>query len=232
MLTIFRPNEPISPYTSRTIVISIGANRVAYTIFEAMLQKHDNLRSRLEQTQTGSPIELPDVDEDVGHTLIHFLYTGVYHTLGLGGVAEHAKAAAEFKRSVLAYFAARLCGIRNLEELTKSKMAQYSKHMSVFEIQDVVAQIAGRLPDNEVWFPEHLYRWIKDILQKNDELVSDEKLLGLIGKSPLFDKAIVRSMAELYSEKAAALKLFPQTPVEAGNVRQHFEGEEHTGRLF
>lgn len=203
-----------SPYTSQAINVRIGPNGANYTILQAMVEQHPGLQARMNQKKPGSPIELPEVDEDIAHTLIHFIYTQKYQSLGLGGIPETARAAAEFKRSVLAYFAARLCSIEQLEEVTRSKMEHFSKQISVFDIQEIVAQISARLPQNEVWFPEHLYRWVKSMLQENDGLVANERLVDLIGKSPLFDKAVVRSVTEMYSEKAAALKLF--SPKEGG----------------
>jgi hypothetical protein len=156
----------------------------------------------------GTPIELPEVDEDIGHTLIHFIHTQNWSTLGLGGVPENVRATAEFKRSVLAYCAAVLCGIEQLEELTKSKMEHFRKQISLFDIQEVVVEVSSKLPQNEIYFPEHLYRWAKEILQEHDELMVDERVLNLVGKSSLFDKAVVRSVMEMYSEKAAALHFF------------------------
>jgi hypothetical protein len=49
-----------------------------------------------------------------------------------------------------------------------------------------------------------------------DELVSDNKLYDLIGGCKLFNKATVRSIAEMYSEKAAAVKVFSRN-AEAGH---------------
>jgi hypothetical protein len=177
------------------------------------VEQYPGIQARMNPKKPGTPIELPEVHEDIAHTLIHFIYTKEYHTLGLGGVPENARAMAEFKRSVLAYCAARLCAIKQLEELTKAKMEHFSKQISVYNIQEVVAEVSGKLPHNEIWFPEHLYRWIKGMLQENDELVTDERLLDLVGKSPLFDKAVLRSVAEMYSEKTAALNLFSSTKV-------------------
>ena len=33
-------------------------------------------------------IELPELDDDIGHTLVHYLYTGAYQTLKLRRVTE------------------------------------------------------------------------------------------------------------------------------------------------
>jgi hypothetical protein len=100
-----------------------------------------------------------------------------------------------------------LCCIEQLGEVTKSKMEHFSRQISVFEIRHIVSQTSTRLPSNETWFPEHLYQWIKTLLQENDELIVDGKLHELVGECSLFDKAVVRSVAEMYSEKSSALRL-------------------------
>lgn len=172
-----------------------------------MIAQYPGLQARINHEKPGSPVELPDVDEEIAHTLIHFIYTQKYQSLGLGGVPESARAVAEFKRSILAYCAAKLCKIEELEEVTRAKMDHFGELLSLFDIHAVVAQTSQMLPQNDVWFPEHLYRWLKTILKGNDELVSDERLYDLIGDCKLFNKAIVRSIAEMYSEKAGAVNV-------------------------
>jgi len=219
------PRESVtSPYSTRPITIKIGPNGAEFGAFEAMVERYPGLESRLKDKKPGTALELPEVHEDVGHTLIHFLFTGEYNTIGLGGIPGHLRAVAEFSKSVLTYCASRYCTIGPLEVVTKAKMDHYSKQISVFELHTVVVDVAPSLPPDEVWFPEHLYRWIKDALQDDDKLIGDEHLLELVGQSLLFDKAVVRSISELYKEKAAAVKIFAQAPeTETGLVTADVE---------
>lgn len=188
--------------------MKVGANGTVYRVFEALIDRYPGLQARMKQRKSGRPIELPEVDDDIGHAFIHFIFTGEYHSAGLGGASEVALTTAEFKRSVLLYCAARLCVMDVLEQLTKERMDDFGKRISIFELHDVVVNVTPRLSPNEIWFHEHLYRWVKDMLQEDDHIVTDEKLLNLVGRSSLFDKAVVRSVAEMYKEKSAALGLF------------------------
>lgn len=57
------------------------------------------------------------VDEDVGCTVVHFLYIGGYETVSpplRGGTLDLA---GEYKRSVLVYYALRTWGLTDLEVL-------------------------------------------------------------------------------------------------------------------
>ena len=197
-----------------------------------MLERYPGLQARMNSRKPGAPVELPEIDADVGHTLVHFLFTGDYNTLGLGGVPEHVRATAEFKRSILAYCAARLCTIIALEELTKAEMERYSKQISISELHKVVLDIDDKIPADDLWFPEHLFRWVKNIFHENDDLVVDRVLLDLIGQCSLFDKAVVRSLSEMYQEKSSALALF-SSEVSQGRVEDHnpvVEAEKGTSR--
>jgi hypothetical protein len=220
-----------SPYATRAIIVRIGPNGKNFTVFQALVEQYPKLQARMNQKKPGTPIELPEVDEDIGDTLIHFIYAQQYRTLGLGGVSEDVRAAAEFKRSVLAYCAARLCAIEALEDVTKSKMEHFSEQISIFDLQEVVAEVSAKLPSNEIWFPDHLYRWIKGMLLENDEILTGERLLDLVGKSALFDKAVVRSVTEMYSEKSAALKLFSSSETTSQNNTAAPVSKESHGKL-
>ena len=44
-------------------------------------------------------LELKDLDEDTGHTVVHYLYTDLYQTLNTPGIPKDAEV--EYKRSVL-----------------------------------------------------------------------------------------------------------------------------------
>ncbi|KIW06417.1 uncharacterized protein PV09_02868 [Verruconis gallopava] len=196
-----------SPYTSRAISVKIGSSNASYTILQAHVDQYPALKAHMNQKKADAPIELPDVDEEVAHTLIHFIYTQQYQSLGLGGIPENVRAKAEFKRSILAYFAARLCEISTLEVLTKEKMEHFSKRISIYDVQEIITSVATKLPKDDIWFPEHLYRWVKGILRENDTIVSQERLLNVVGKCPLFDKALFKSVAEMYCEQAAVVNL-------------------------
>ena len=76
------------------------------------------------QLQTGtffgsSHVKLSEVDEDIGHTFVHFLYTGTYETLSPRPCSDIHVVPREFERSVQVYRAAKTYGVHGLEELAK-----------------------------------------------------------------------------------------------------------------
>jgi hypothetical protein len=192
--------ESNSPYTTRAVTVCIGASGAEYTVLQAIINQYSGLKERLNTKSPRAPIELRQVDEDIGHTLIHFIYTGRYETLPLGPIPDDAKKTAEFKRSVLAYCAARLCGIEALEDVTKVKMEEFRLGLSVFDLQHITEEVSSKLPQNNDWYSENLHNWIKDELVAHVTTITEGKLPNTIGRSVLFDRAVVKCIAEMYSE--------------------------------
>lgn len=152
-------------------------------------------------------IDLPEVDEDVGHTLIHYLLTGQYQTLGSDSVPDDWKAATEFKRSVQAYCAAILCGIEGLEDFAKTKMEELSSELSVFDMQRVLEEMSTKLPQNDAWLPGQMHKWIKGKLVLDDTLLTEGLVLDVIGRSALFDRAVVQGVTDMYSLEKAKVRI-------------------------
>ena len=193
--------DSLSPYTTRAVTVSIGASGAKYTVLQAMVERHSGLKKRIDPSDPDATIELREVDEDIGHTLIHYLYTGFYQTLNLASLPNDVKTATEFKRSVLTYCAARLCGIEKLEELTKLKIEELSKELSLFDIQHVAEEVAPKLPRSGDWFSSQVNKLVKASLMTDDNLLRDRRLYELVGRSAVFDRALVKSLAEMYMAK-------------------------------
>ncbi|OJD22777.1 hypothetical protein ACJ73_05871 [Blastomyces percursus] len=157
-------NQPLSsPYVSPVVTITIGHKN--YVIPGDYLRKYPQWHSNL----TWNPhIKLPDVDEDIGHTLVHFLYTGTYETLGSAPDPRISSAAGEYRRSTLVYQVARTYGLPELEALAKKYMEHFGGSVSIFDILRAAKGVFSKLPDDEVWLP----RYIKTKLQR--AFVSDE----------------------------------------------------------
>jgi hypothetical protein len=185
----------------------VGKSRAKYTLLQAIVNQYSGLKKRLNSDDS---IILDTVDENIGHTLIHFIYTGRYQILDSG---DERNAATDFKRSVLAYCAAKLCGIAKLEEYTKGKTEELQKDLSVFDLQRVSEEVLPKLPLRDEWFATGVQKWTRAKLSADGTLLEDERLLDVIGRSTIFDKAVVKSLMEMCVEKAANLDY----PVANGN---------------
>ena len=81
-------------------------------------------------------VSLPEVDEDVGHTFIHYLYTGNYQTLKSSPTCDMPRRAIEYNRSVLAYHAALSCGLDGLADYAREYIQIFDKDTNIFDIID------------------------------------------------------------------------------------------------
>ena len=153
--------------------------------------------ARCKSTPWRSVIELPEVDESIGHTLVHYLYTGNYETLDLGHWSKELKA---YKISVRSYCVARKYGLGGLVELAQKQVENISKGISIFDMLDIAREVYKKLPDDETWFAFYLKEEIKAAFKKDGELFTSGAFLKRVGGVKKLDKFLVKSIAEIYSD--------------------------------
>jgi hypothetical protein len=184
----------------------IGNDCIRYPIAQGIVNKFPTL---VEQISCYGSIDLPKVDEDVGHTFVHFLYTRCYQTLPLpSATTSEAARLTEYKRAVLTYCAARTYRISELVDLAKEKIESFdASDISIFQMQDIAETVAERLASDETWFPEYVKNRVKQAFRVDDSLFTqDRRILESIGQVRVFDKAVLESIAELYAEQVTLNK--------------------------
>ena len=152
-----------------------------------------------------SIIELPDVDEDIGHTLVHYLYTGKYELLGLdvwdGKLSKYQK-------SIRLYCVARKYGLGGLAKLaqnhTESVKKGKTKGISIFNVLDIAKEVYGKLPDDEVWFPSYLKQEINVAYENDGGLFTSEAFLKRFGDRKKLDKFLLKCVVEIYTDLLAS----------------------------
>jgi len=171
----------------------------------------------------GNNISLPELDESIGHTLVHYLHTGTYQTLKLPGVLGSAAKTEEYRRGILAYFAARSYGLDGLAAYAKEAIVKFDGAMSMFETLDIVKELYPKLSDNEMWFSVYLESKIEAAFKSDETLFKQERFLTCIGGPAAFDRALFKSMVEIYTEKILIM--------EKHALEQMLVGETHLEEL-
>ena len=148
-------------------------------------------------------IQLPEVDDDTGHTLVHYLYTGTYQTLKPQAASDSPSPdpSTEYRRAVLAYLAARSFQIDGLAQLARSNMELYEKGLSIFDILDIMQDIYPNLPEDEIWLPDSIKMKIEAAYEVDETIFTTERFLDYIGEATAFNKALVKIMVGAYTEK-------------------------------
>ncbi|GFF29398.1 hypothetical protein IFM61606_10351 [Aspergillus udagawae] len=114
-----QPNT--SPYEGKAVTVLIGSSEKCYTIPENLLSKATTLPCC--QDVNGSPVViLSEVDKDIGHMIMHYLYTGKYETVKPPSTSELPRRATEYIRSVFAYRVAVRHGLDGLAEHAKRNL--------------------------------------------------------------------------------------------------------------
>jgi hypothetical protein len=151
------------------------------------------------------------VDEEAGHTLLHYLYTGRFEIFQSNSASKEIS----YKRNVMVYHAAKIFGITSLEILAKEQLQTLVNALSVIQIQQILAK--SRLFHLDPWFIQHIKERLTTEFASTDKLLTPTGvLMSLICKCTVFERAAVQSIAENYlrveKENAKTLKQQAHAP--------------------
>ncbi|KAL5360721.1 hypothetical protein BJX96DRAFT_74222 [Aspergillus floccosus] len=184
-----------SPYSTQAMILHIGPPNTdttsRYIVPEYHLRPYPQLNTRW-----GDVIQLSDIHPDVGHTLVHYLYTGAYETLKRPS-SERSQRAIEFQRSVHVYHAARVYEISGLEQYAKEYMRRFDDAATLFDILDVGREVFSKLPDDETWFQEYIAEKMASTLEADEESFKYNLIRYKMGQDSCFDPLILRIILDL-----------------------------------
>ncbi|KAI2702043.1 hypothetical protein DTO012A7_1006 [Penicillium roqueforti] len=149
---------------------------------------------------------MPNVNEDIGYTVLHFLYTGGYETVSSPldeGVSDLAR---EYKRSVLVYYALRTWGLTDLEILAKQKMEHLDKDLPILEILRVVRDVFSRLPADETWLPSYIRGNLQRLPKPEVAGLDLHAFYNILGQDHQFDNAVMKMILEMLSISLCSMK--------------------------
>ncbi|KAB8213076.1 hypothetical protein BDV33DRAFT_84238 [Aspergillus novoparasiticus] len=135
-----------SPYEDLFVTLQIG--RKEYSIPRCYLRAYP-------QFQIGSVNNpyprLLDIDEDIGHTFVHFLYTGRYETLTSAPSKGTYDILKEFQRSIQVYSAALSYEIHGLETLAKKYIEILGRSVPIYSILHTSRTVFSKIPGDKIW---------------------------------------------------------------------------------
>lgn len=193
-----------SPYECEAVTVLIGRSKKRYTVPVNIIKRAPSLQWH--QDCFGSrEVSLPEVDEDVGHTVIHYLYTGNYQTLKSSPTCDMPRRAIEYSRSVLAYHAALSCGLDGLADYAREYIQIFDKDIRIF---DIIALGRKNFPmiTEDAWFSEYLTAKIMEGFEADEQTFQQEEFLEGFGKALDFDRFLVKVMAKAYTHKMSTIR--------------------------
>lgn len=203
-----------SPYELPFVTLVIGEKR--YVLPGHFLHRYPMLDQRV----NGSlEIDLSSVHEDVGHTVVHFLYSGSYETINSPLDEGASDMTREYKRSILAYHASRSYGLSGLEVISKQKIEQLGEDLPVSEILRATRDVLSSLPVDETWLPLYIERNLQRLVQPGRTDLED--LFDALGQDHRFDNTVMRITVDILCSRLMSLE---GTPKEDGPRNEGKDG--------
>ncbi|RDH23911.1 unnamed protein product [Aspergillus niger] len=202
----------LSPYETRLVIVLLGPSERKFSIPEYYLKQSPVFADILSTypnfiTRTTPCIALPDIDDDITHTIVHYLHTGTYQTLRHGG--DWTKT--EYRRSVLAYAAASKYELSGLLTLSKKYMQKLDKDLSIFDVLSVARKAITKIPDWDQWFfSVYVRSRLAAAFDEDEDLFESPRFQYLLGAEPGFVTCLVQAMVAIYEAKLSELKQYPK----------------------
>ncbi|KAL2835853.1 hypothetical protein BJY01DRAFT_252294 [Aspergillus pseudoustus] len=190
-------NQPdTSPYEYPIAGVVIGTKRYGIPVY--YLKSIPRVKRQLDWSPE---VVLDDVEEDIGHTVIHFLYTGRYETLDSG---HHL--AAEYRRGAQAYKAARRYDLFGLEAAARQQIEYFGPHVQLQTILETAREVLPDLPADETWFKNYLKEYFASSFAESRDFFRQEEFVNAIGQSTAFDKTIRRFTVDILFARISELE--------------------------
>ncbi|OOF91974.1 hypothetical protein ASPCADRAFT_56409, partial [Aspergillus carbonarius ITEM 5010] len=192
---------PISPYSTSIIQIVIG--ETVYGIPEYYLRPYP----RFSLSSSWQRYNINDINQDVGHTLVHFLYTGTYQTIAPSIEDPYWNPRSrEFERSVYAYQAARLYEVTGLENFAREYMCTFDDSVATLDILNIARKVYSTLPSGDTWFESFIRDKLVTAFQANEVQFREVVEQYGVGTESKFDRFLVATVMGIYSDRIAILE--------------------------
>ncbi|GME38515.1 hypothetical protein M1816_001852 [Neofusicoccum parvum] len=200
-MDFFSPDcEPASSlYTSSVLQLFFGPEQKEFTVFSTLLDQYPKISS-LENAFYGAQIHLPNVDADVGHTMVHYFFTRRYQTLSLQDVSDEEKNAIEYGRALMTYYASRTYELHDLAMLAQNRIEELSPEVKISSALDRIKAVFESGLSEDYWLKAHLDSKLYAVLRLPESHFETEELTSRIGSVPAFDKAVVEILSRMTRE--------------------------------
>lgn len=193
-----------SPYLTTLVSLLIGPKKARFRVPRAFLSESPQWSRPHSPEFSGwsdeDNIDLPGVNEEVGHTLVHYLYTGTFQKLQS---PEDDDLTAELKNNVHLYGIATNYGLVGLKELALEKIQTQEGLGDIFDTLVAIKEASKTLPQDDLGLKPYIKKELKAALESDDTLFEKERFLELFGEAKQFDRILIRIVTEIYSEKVA-----------------------------
>lgn len=193
----------------------IGPDHQPYFVPEILLQ---TLRDLPYSESAERTIDLPDVDVETGHVIVHFLYTSQYQTLpDTEEEPSPSYSRVGFKKAISAFIAAKNYKLTALQELARNEVHKCGENIAIAQAAHGIGKdTLSALQEDAVWLQDFIMRKAEQTFANNDEIFSSNSFFSGI-KSHKLAKLLGQHVAKLYHSRVEELsrdisELKPRTP--------------------
>jgi hypothetical protein len=204
--TVEQGNDDLTsfnPYARQPVTLRTGAELGPYYVSKDLLQNRDWIACCCSWMPT-TTIDLPELDEDIGHIPVHYLHTGTYETLGTSTTLLDYSNCTEFKRDVAVCDAAQTYHLPGLQQLAAKEADRLGTHLDIFEAMDTVAQNLKNSPKDIIWLSDYLKMKIEAAFRNDHAAFAKRPLLDRSSNSDL-NSFLAQCVIGLYSNEISAL---------------------------
>jgi hypothetical protein len=187
-----------SPYSGIPIKLFIGLKEVFY-VPENIARQIASLPQHRDKTDA-QVARFPEIDDDVAHTLIHYLYTGDYQTL-----KPTSTCSTEYIISLLAYHAGLHCGLDGLAEHGRKYMRIFDNNIPLFGVISLGRKHFPKITE-DAWFSEYLTTKVRESFETEEDIFEQEEFFRDFGEAPEFDRFLGKVVANAYARKISSLR--------------------------
>ncbi|EKG14253.1 hypothetical protein MPH_08581 [Macrophomina phaseolina MS6] len=186
-----------SPYCSGFSKVAFGQGSVAYYVLSCLLARYPKLENLQAFSKFSPRIELPEVYAGVGHTLVHFLFTGRYQTLRSSEAPNEDEDDVEYGRALMTYAAARAYDLNDLACLAQGKAQSHGDALKISSALDHIKAVVSAGLSNDEWLDAHLNEKLGAFFREPDELFDIQDLVSCVGEALAFNKKLVEVLGQM-----------------------------------
>ncbi|OJJ88736.1 uncharacterized protein ASPGLDRAFT_31849 [Aspergillus glaucus CBS 516.65] len=198
-----------SPYLTKIITLYCREKKYRYAVPQHFVEQAPVLAASLNQPHVIPSLWLDKAEEDIGHTIVNWLYTGLYETLHDPTTQGTAKRQKEYRRSAEVYCVSVFYGMSGLAIQAMQYVRTFDDAVDIHMILGIAKEIFAKYPgrtDSFVGYINHLREKLSSVVQADGGFFKQEDFVKGFGQVPEFDKFMVQQMVGFYSDVIKNLK--------------------------
>ncbi|KAL2794735.1 hypothetical protein BJX66DRAFT_337530 [Aspergillus keveii] len=194
-----------SPYAGDIVHVYISSTHAEYHTTRRLIE-HNPPGLPVVSDGLGHRVTLSDVDESIGHTLLHFIHTGNYETLPLradrtaDGQPTTDELRDEYTNAVLAYHAAKQYNIERLAVWACYHVYVNEQKLAAVDIMPVFCTHWNRVSGDKFIVPQ-MERILARAFRTSEDVLKDHRSLDLLRGQPEFYRKLNRVMLDLLKRR-------------------------------